>query len=254
MRKLISISIGSLLIFFVLIKMVSGQNLEYEDDTISDRVLLRKELTGGVVLHNLGMGVQLRKGKNKTFFRSRIIEIEIVSMKHPKQVRVINPYYFNARSYVYGKLNHVYMLRGGYGMKKMLNRKPYWGGVELRYLLMGGVTVAFAKPVYLYFWDETYSIIKEEKYNPDNYYHSSEYIYGRAPFSRGIGELKVYPGVFVKGGLNFEFGKENSRIKALEAGAVLEAFPVAIPIMAFNPAQNLFVTFYINFHLGKRYN
>jgi hypothetical protein len=58
----------------------------------------------------------------------------------------------------------------------------------------------------------------------------------------------------VKGAMNFEFGKENSKIKALEAGAVIEAFPVAIPIMAFNPEQNLFVTFYINFHLGKRYN
>ena len=70
-------------------------------------------------------------------------------MKHPKQIRVINPYYYNARSYVYGKLNHVYMLRIGYGFKKLLNRKPYWGGIELRVLYMGGLSLAFAKPVYL---------------------------------------------------------------------------------------------------------
>ena len=223
-------------------------------DSIADRVLLKKEMTGGLTAHILGLGANFRKGSNKTFFNSRIFEVEVVSMKHPKQIRVINPYYYNARSYVYGKLNHVYILRGGYGFKTLLNRKPYWGGVELRVLYMGGISIAFAKPVYLYFWDETYTYVKEEKYNPDNYYHSSEYIYGRAPFFDGIGELKVYPGIFAKAGLNFEFGKLNSKIRALEAGGVFEFFPKAIPIMAFNPAQNFFMTFYINFSLGKRYN
>jgi hypothetical protein len=169
-------------------------------DSITDRVLLKKELTGGVTVHVLGMGLNFRIGINKTYFNSRIFEVEMVSMKHPKQVRVVNPYYYNARSYVYGKLNHVYILRAGYGFKKLLNRKPYWGGIELRVLYMGGFSLAFAKPVYLYFWDETYSYIKEEKYNPDNYYHSSEYIYGRAPFTDGLGEIKVYPGFFAKAG------------------------------------------------------
>jgi hypothetical protein len=223
-------------------------------DSIADRVLLKKELTGGITIHNLGMGANIRKGINKTFFNSRIIEVEIVSMKHPKQIRVVNPYYYNAKSYVYGKLNHVYILRAGYGFKKLLNRKPYWGGVELRLLYMGGLAVAFAKPVYLYFWDETYTYVKEEKYNPDNYYHNSEYIYGRAPFIDGLGELKVYPGIYAKLGLNFEFGALNSKIRALEAGAIVEYYPIAIPIMAFNPAQSFFVTFYLNFSLGKRYN
>jgi hypothetical protein len=223
-------------------------------DSIADQVLLKKEMVGGIEAHTLGLGVNFRKGVNKTFFNTRIIEAEVVSMKHPKQVRVVNPYYYNARSYVYGKLNQVYILRVGYGYKHLLNRKPYWGGIELRALYMGGVSLAFAKPVYLYFWDETYTFIKEEKYDPDNYYHSSEYIYGRAPFTDGLGEIKVYPGIYVKGGLNFEFGTVNSKIRALEAGAVLEFYPNAIPIMAYNPAQNFFATLYLDFTIGKRYN
>ncbi|MCK9398487.1 MAG: hypothetical protein M0Q51_00645 [Bacteroidales bacterium] len=244
-----------MLFMLVMINNVFSQDEELEGyDSIADRVLLKKELTGGVTIHILGMGANFRKGINKTFFNSRIFEIEFVSMKHPKQIRVINPYYYDAKSYVYGKLNHVYILRAGYGFKKLLNRKPYWGGVELRVLYMGGLSVAFAKPVYLYFWDETYTYVKEEKYNPDNYYHNSEYIYGRAPFTDGLGELKVYPGVYAKAGLNFEFGALNSKIRALEAGGVVEYFPIAIPIMAFNPAQNFLVTFYLNFSFGKRYN
>jgi hypothetical protein len=227
---------------------------ELEYDSVAERILLKKEYTGGIIAHNLGFGINFRIGRNKTFFNSRIIDIAIVSMKHPKQVRVINPYYYNSRSYVYGKLNHVYMLRGGYGYKKLLNRKPYWGGVELRLLYQGGISIAFAKPVYLYFWDESYAFIKEEMYNPENFYHSSEYIYGRAPFVSGLDKIKIYPGIFVQAGLNFEFGKLNSKIRALEGGATLEYFPIPIPIMAFNPEQSLFATFYLNFQLGKRYN
>jgi hypothetical protein len=247
----------SLCLFFILgfASVAFSQEDELDGyDSVADRVLLKKEMTGGVTLHVLGMGGNFRRGVNKTYFNSRIFEVEFVSMKHPKQIRVINPYYYNAKSYVYGKLNHVYILRAGYGFKKLLNRKPYWGGIELRVLYMGGISLAFAKPVYLYFWDETYSYVKEEKYNPDNYYHNSEYIYGRAPFTDGLGELKVYPGIFAKAGLNFEFGALNSKIRALEAGGVVEYFPKAIPIMAFNPAQNFIVTFYLNFSLGKRYN
>jgi hypothetical protein len=96
--------------------------------------------------------------------------------------------------------------------------------------------------------------IQEEKYNPDNPYHGEEFIYGRAPFINGFGEIKLYPGAYIKTGLNFEFGSLNSKIRALEAGASLELFPIAIPIMAFNPEQNLIFTFYLNFSLGKRYN
>lgn len=232
----------------------SQQNEPEEYDSIAESILLKKEMTGGITLHNLGVGVNWRKGINKTFFNSRIFEIEVVSMKHPKQVRVINPYYYNAKSYVYGKLNHVYILRASYGFKKLLNRKPYWGGIELRFLYMGGVSLAFAKPVYLYFWDQTYTYKYEAKYNPDNYYHNDQYIYGRAPFSDGLGEIKVYPGIMAKAALNFEFGALNSKIRALEVGGVGEFFPIAIPIMAFNPAQNFFFTFYLNFSLGKRYN
>ncbi|MBW6460872.1 MAG: hypothetical protein K0B08_09880 [Bacteroidales bacterium] len=223
-------------------------------DSIAERILLKKEYTLGATIHVLGMGANFRRGSNKTFFTTRFFEIEVVSQKHPKQIRVINPYYLNAKSYVYGKLNHVYILRGGYGYKKLLNRKPYWGGIELRAVYMGGLSVAFAKPVYLYFFDETYSYLKEEKYDPDNYYHSAEYIFGRAPYLQGIGELKVYPGIFTKAGLNFEFGKLNTKINALEAGGVFEFFPVAIPIMAYNPAKRFVLTFYLNYSFGKRYN
>ena len=263
MRTSVIISMKTFPVLFLIslfIMLLSSFAVKAQDDevdgydSISERILLKKELTGGVTVHVLGMGANLRKGVNKTFFNSRLFEIEVVSMKHPKQVRVVKPYYYNSKSFVYGKLNHVYILRAGYGFKKLLNRKPYWGGVELRLLYMGGVSLAFAKPVYLYFWDPTMMFIVEEKYNPDNPFHGEEFIYGRAPFTNGFDQIKIYPGIYAKAGLNFEFGALNTKIRALEAGGTVEYFPKEIPIMAFNPAQNFFLTFYINFSLGKRYN
>ncbi|MCK4569931.1 MAG: hypothetical protein KAT76_06550 [Bacteroidales bacterium] len=246
---------------------VSGQEKESEKehkrksgeavyDSISDRVLLRREFAGGVILHSRGWGFQFRKGKNLSYFKSLQWEINVVSLKSPKQIRTLNPYFNNAKSYVYGKLNHVYILRAGIGIKRLLNRKPYWGGIELRFIYFGGFSLAIAKPVYLYVLNftpenEEYTI-NIEKYNPK--IHGLDNIYGRAPFTHGIGNTSLHPGLYVKLGLNFEFGNYNSSIKAVEAGATLDYYPIPVSIMALNPEQSFFLTFYIGFSFGKRYD
>lgn len=225
-------------------------------DSITNRVLLRREFTGGIILHSRGWGGHFRKGKNLSYFRSFQWEVDAVSLKSPKQIKTINPYFNNAKSYVYGKLNHIYILRAGLGIKHLLNRKPYWGGIELRFIYFGGLSLAFAKPVYLYILN--YSVesddytIDIEKYDPGH--HGLDNIYGRAPFTQGIEHTTLHPGVYAKLGLNFEFGEYNSSIKAVEVGGVLDYYPFPIEIMAFNPEQSFFLTFYLAFSFGKRYD
>jgi len=229
---------------------------DWEEDSILNTVLLKKQFSGGLVLHNLGMGLQFRKGKNVTYFRTFLWEVQAVSMKSPKQVRIINPYFSNARSYVYGKLNHVYMFRGGVGFDHLLNRKPAWSGVEVRVLYFAGLSVAISKPIYLYilnFYSPDFDYtIDAEKYDPEK--HFLDNIYGRAPYSMGLNQIRFYPGLYGKFGFNFEFGEYNSRIKSLEVGGILEFFPIGIPIMAFQDEQEIFPTLYLTFSLGKRYN
>lgn len=225
-------------------------------DSISDRVLLRQEFAGGILLHSRGWGFHFRKGRNLSYSRSLQWEIDVASMKSPKQIKTINPYFNNAKSYVYGKLNHIYVLRAGIGVKQLLNRKPYWGGIELRLAYFGGFSLAFAKPVYLYILNYTaendYYTIDIERYNPE--IHGLDNIYGRAPFTSGIENTSLHPGIYAKLGLNFEFGNYNPSIKALEAGAALDFYPFPVAIMAYNPEQTLFLTFYISFTFGKRYD
>jgi len=245
-------------IFWGIVMFSSNFVLSQSETAIdtSKNILLLKEHSFGAIFHSQGWGIKFSKGVNKTAFTKRMLVFELVEMQSPKQIRTINPYFTNSKSYIYGKLNSVFILRGSYGNYKQLNRKPYWGGVELRFLYMAGLSVGFAKPVYLYilnpqvqFYEYT---ITEEKYNPDEHY--TDNIFGRAPFTKGFSELDVYPGLHAKVGVDFDYAVYRTKVKSLEVGAMLDVFPRPLPIMAFNDPEYFFLTFYLNFNFGKRYN
>ena len=228
-------------------------------DTLENQILYNRQWTFGVVAHSLGLGIQYRTGKRITYFKTRMWEFEFVSMRSYKQVKIINPYFANSRRYIYGKLNEAFFLRGGMVWKKLLNRKPYWGGVELRLTYAGGVSLGFAKPYYLYvlyFYESPnggYSYeIRTERFDPSQ--QAWDDIYGRAPFTKGMGETTIHPGVYGKIGLNFEFGKRNTKITALEVGAVLDVLPFGMTIMSSSENQMFFPTAYLTFTFGKRFN
>jgi hypothetical protein len=226
------------------------------DTLIPDNVLLEKQWGLAILFHTNGWGLRCRFGKNVTALRQWMWEAEYSTYKSAKEVRVINPYFSDAKSYIYGRLNSVSFLRGGTGQQFILTRKPYWGGVQVSAVVYGGVTLGLAKPSYLYilYVDQALNTyyIKEEKYDPAK--HFIDNIYGRASFLSGILELKFYPGIYTRAGLEFEFGNLNKSPKALEAGALLEYCPIGIPIMAYNPEQNFFLTLYVSFMFGKRHN
>ena len=228
-----------------------------ESDTTLDNILLEKQWSLGIQLNTNGWGLKFLKGKNITARKQFLWEIEFSTYKEAKEVKTINPYFSNSKSYIYGKLNYLYFLRGGVGFQHILNRKPYWGGVQLSYHYYAGFALGIAKPVYLYIihitspQGDNYDIT-EEKYNPD--IHFIENIYGRASFLSGITKLKLYPGLYAKTGLDFEFGTRSKNIQMLEVGVTFDYSPIPIPIMAYNPKRSLFLTLYLSFSFGKRYN
>jgi len=225
-------------------------------DTLENQILYNRQWTFGIIAHSLGLGIQYRTGKRITYFKTRMWEFEFVSMRSYKQIKIINPYVVNSRRYVYGKLNEAFFLRGGMAWKKLLNRKPYWGGVELRLTYAGGVSLGLAKPYYLYviyLHNDGYSYeIKTERFDPAQ--QSWDDIYGRAPFTKGMGEITLHPGLYGKMGLNFEFGKRNTKITALEVGVILDVLPMGMTIMSSAENQIFFPTGYLTFSFGKRYN
>lgn len=243
-----------LLILFVYPLITFGQNSAFPDDETSIR--LKNEAVGGVLVHQNGWGGFFRKGKHMTAYKKKMYDLEVVTYKHPKEYSIINPSYESASSFVYGKLNSLLILRTGIGIQKVLYSKADRAGVEVKYSYYGGVSWGIVKPVYLdilHASSEPYEYeINPEKYNEVR--HSSiDSIYGKSSFGYGLTDLKLYPGVYGKFGLNFEYGTYNETVKAIEAGIIIDAYPKAIPIMAFIPNNNIYFSFYISFMYGGRW-
>jgi len=140
---------GCFLILLFLGDTIQAQ-FQPETDTLPDNVLLEKQWGLGALIHTNGWGFRFRIGKNRTALRSWMWEAEYSTYKSAKEIRVLNPYFVDAKSYIYGKLNSASFIRVGTGQQYILNRKPYWGGVQLSALWYGGVSVGIGKPVYLY--------------------------------------------------------------------------------------------------------
>jgi hypothetical protein len=183
-----------------------------------------------------------------------MFEVSFFNMKHPKEIKMVNSMLLiDAKSYVYGKLNHFFILQTGIGRQRILNEKPYWGGVEVRYFYSFGPVLGITKPVYLYIFDFSDALIKQhlEKYDPEKHFYDN--IYGRGPFMKGMKELSLYPGINAKFGFNFEHGVERTNTRALEAGVMLSAFLREVQIMSFTKNYSIFTNLYIQYHFGKRW-
>ena len=246
-----------LLLTFVLSASGVFAQLNITQDTLSDNILLTREHSFYGFIHSNGWGFGFRKGLNRDYFKKQMYEVEFTEMSSPKQTKSINPNFYGAKSFYYGKLNACYIIRGGLGYQYLLNQKPYWGGVEVRGFVYGGAEIALAKPIYLKIVTSTgtgsdmvYDLVTE-RYDPAT--QTPDLIYSKASFFKGINQIKPYPGLYAKAGFNFEYGTYNTKITAIETGVILDYQPKAVPIMAFNKNPNLIPTVYISIHFGKRY-
>lgn len=206
-------------------------------------------------LHTQGIGFNYRRGTMRTGFRSASWEASMLSMRHPKEIRSVNPFSDNSGGYVYGKQNSLVIFRFGYGIQQAIHPKGDKGGVETGFSLFGGASLGLVKPVYLtiFYFDDQFGIReKTERYNPDTHYPDN--ISGRAPFTKGLNESTISPGLYGAFAFSFEFGKAQKNLRMIETGLSADIFARSIPMMAFNPNRQLFVTLFISLRYGKLWN
>ncbi len=221
------------------------------------QLLYRNDFSFSAFAQTNGFGINFRRGKHITGFKRGIIELEIANYKHPKELRTVNERFDHSKGYFYGKLNVLHMVRPGFGTFTQLFGKQQRRGVEISLVTFVGATFGLAKPVYLQILKENQNglpneyIISTERYDPDIHYRDD--IYGRAPYFKGFGELKIHTGGYAKLGLNFEHADLDDEIRALETGVTLDIYPKVIPIMANEFNRQAFLTFYLSFTWGKRW-
>ncbi|MDT8402008.1 MAG: hypothetical protein RQ743_09955 [Bacteroidales bacterium] len=216
-----------------------------------NKIFYRNERTVGINLNSNGFGISYREGKRLDFLNKRIIDIDFNIVKHPKEVRLSNPWVQAGGSFVFGKENELYTLRGAIGHQREIFKKMDLGGVAIRYFYSGGPALALAKPIYynvLYYTPASTYEIKQEKFSDE--IQNITYIYNKASFFKGMNEIKVYPGLFVKTGLNFEYSREDKIIHSIELGTAFEAYTNKLPIMATEDNRALFLTLFVSYRVG----
>lgn len=216
-------------------------------------VLYRNEMSFGIFAHSRGFGINFMRAKHVTGTRKRLLEVEALNMKHPKEIKVSNNT-DNSKRFVYGKLNNILLFRAGVGYQTTIFRRSDRKSVEIRSSYYVGANVTFAKPNYILVYRENNTGTKFQqsvKYNPEVYTIDS--ISGKGPLIDGLSELKVYPGLYAKANLSFEYAPFSNKVKAIETGVIFDYYPKALPIMAHNPAENFIITLYVGFVFGKKW-
>ena len=202
-----------------------------------------------------GFEMGYRRSHHINGFRKGVFEIEGLNKNSAKQIAVTNPNpsYQNAKSYNYGQINDLFILRVGYGFQQVKFRKAERKSIEIRYAAYGGLALGILKPVYLEVVPPNASQPEIVAYNPNDPNQSQSYIYGGAPFTDGLNNLSFVPGLYAKFALSFEYGESRPDVKALEVGLVVDAFPVVIQQMAFTQNHQVFPSLYVDFVFGKKW-
>lgn len=240
---------GYILTFFIIFCSDVFSQGEIDDQ---QRLFYRNERTYGGILSSTGYGATFRYAKRINFFNQRVFEGGFNIIRHPKETRVRNPYYPGNRSFVFGKENFFFNLQGGIGFQRIMFKKVDKGGIAVRLIYAGGISLGFYKPVYYEVFVATSSttyIIVTEKFNPT--ITEPVDILSRASFFKGFGELKIAPGLYGRFGVNFEFGKKDPRISVLEVGITADVYYKKIPIMASGDNRWIFPAMYVSFSFGK---
>ncbi|MDA9863616.1 hypothetical protein N9C70_00950 [Flavobacteriales bacterium] len=233
--------------------LAQGASFENEDEDAPKTVFTHR-YEAGLSLHTRGMGGILERGKYRGVGKLSTWSIGLSSMKHAKEVRSFNPAYDQARSYVFGKVNALYILRFGWGKRTVASPKLRNGGVSVGWHYSFGAALGLTKPVYLEigYPQIPYTYLLTQRYDPAE--HGTDDIYGRAGAMNGILELTPHPGGYFRAAADFEYGRERETLRTLSVGVQIDAFPTRVVIMAEEFGQNdrLFLTLFVHWTLGRQ--
>ena len=215
-------------------------------------------------LHTNGyIAIAMNFGQIKTYYKTRYLHFEIGELRHHKERRQSSDSSSggrSSRSYIFGKRNNLYALRGGIGVKRYFSEKAKRKGVAVGLSYEVGPVLGLLKPYYLelrYGNDVNGTITRSEKYSEENaaIFTSPTMISGASSFVKGFNELSVVPGGQFKVAVHLDWGAFDEFIRALEVGIMGDIFFKEMPIMVdeeFSENRPYFINLFVALQLGKR--
>lgn len=220
------------------------------------------ELSLGGNLQTNGFGGHLRYVHNDGGTNRTIWQLNLGMIKHEKEIRQqrsgeafreLGPF----RPFFLGKVNTIHSLQVGYGKEQVLLPSVIEDNISISGSLVVGMAVALQKPVYLnlIYTDATGDHIRPEKHSAVNreQFLSAHRILGADKWSKGIGEAKVVPGVFIEPALVFQPSKNKTFVQRIYVGGNVSYYAKGLEIMALHKARPFHASFFVALGLGKRW-
>lgn len=206
-------------------------------------------------LKSNGFGLGAGWEKQLSLHQSKGWRMEWNFSRQSKERKIYSSYGDAKHGFVYGKLNHVWHIKADYGYTRILNTKPYWGGISTACYIYGGGCIALSWPVYIKTWykDENnqFQIVSEE-YDPQK--HSLSNIYDGDYYLKGFGKMKIHPGLNLQCGLLFDFGNHNQILTAMSFGLNGELYAIPIEYMVGQKPEYYMMNIFINLHFGRKFS
>jgi len=216
-----------------------------------EKIFYRNEKTYAFGLNSNGASFHYRYGVRVNAFRHRVYELDIANLKHPKELKISNPYpvYYTSGRFVYGKLNAFIVARADYGYQKEIYQKRDIGGLSIRRNYSIGASLGILKPIYYEVVIPSTLEVEDQKFDP--VLHTVIDILGPSSFFKGISEILPDPGIHAKYSYSFEYSKKDETLRMLESGVMAEYFLYPPKIMAITTNSPFFLTLFVQYRFGK---
>lgn len=218
-------------------------------------LVFQKQSMFGFHFNTDGFGVMFEKGKYKTLKKTNIWWVGLSERHHPKEEKVttLAALFNGSNPYKFGKQNNFYSLKIGFGQQRMLGSKAPKNGVAVSAVYGGGLTLGMLRPYYLQVIYPTTGQINDVKYTGnDSVFLNAANIVGAGPLGKGFNEMQFVPGVNLRGGFRFDYGRLRDLVSVIEVGLNVEWYSQKMPIMLLNRERQLFFNAYVNIAFGSR--
>lgn len=216
-----------------------AQVIDEEDDFTTEITWgVNKNTNGGLIG---GVVFKLARRQRDNLFVT--YGLELVNVKHDKEQRYVSP--TSGTSFIWGKQNYLYSIRGLYGREQLLFKKAPQQGVQISALGAVGPTIGIVAPYYIL------SSGEYEQYDP-NVHQSINSVHGSGKLFQGLGQSELAFGLNSKAGLAFEFGAFKNNVAGIELGVAAEAFTKKIILVPTQDNHAVFTSLYFSLYWGTR--
>lgn len=236
------------------------QTVNHQNTHFEHGISLKGELS------TQGWGLKTNYYLNKNNSKNHLFSFSFAEIKHEKEIsqknnsNLIHSNKKNRNSYIFGKINNVYILNFGLGKEVVLFPLVFSSQNEVKITYQGGLSVCLLKPYYLKILDPSSFNNETLKFNSvkydetlDNYFLDPFYILESDKWIKGVNETKLVPGLFADISAQLGSSNNNKIIKGASTGINCSIFPKRIPIMALQKSYFFQIQCYISFELGWRW-